>query len=128
MSSTILEDSAACPTLYLNRLDERVHVDSLKPLLFELCSQFGLVIDVVAAKTLRKKGQAFVVFSDTTSATIALKHLRRMQFLGRPIVASFARNKSDATARYEGTYKPKPFTNKRRAQGSGMPMSFELAV
>ena len=124
MVSAILEDSAPSQTLYLNRLDERLHLDSLKPLLFELCSQFGLVIDVVAMKTLRKKGQAFVVFSDTTSATLALKHLRHMQFLGKPISAAFARTKSDAAAKYEGTYKPKPFSKKKH-QGS-VPMSLDI--
>ena len=120
----MLTDFAPSATLYLNRLDERIHVDSLRVLLFELCSQFGFVLDVVASGTLRKKGQAFVVFNDVASATIALKHLRHQTFLGKPISASFAQSTSDATLKFEGTYKPKPFA--KRKITTGAPMSLEL--
>ena len=121
-----MQEPVPSPTLYLNRLDERIHVEDLRSLLFELCSQFSLVIDVVAAQTLRKKGQAFVVFDDIPSATLALRYLRQGQtLLGKEINATFAKTKSDATAKHEGTYKPKPF-GKRKAQGA--PMSLELQV
>ncbi len=49
-------------------------------------SQFGTVLDVVALKTLRMRGQAFVVFKDTASATNAMRAMQKFPFYDKPMV------------------------------------------
>ena len=50
-------------------------------------SQFGKVVDVVALKTLRLRGQAWVVFSDVAAATNALRAMQGFPFFDKPIVS-----------------------------------------
>jgi RNA recognition motif-containing protein len=49
-------------------------------------SQFGTVLDVVASKTLKMRGQAFVVFKDVASATNAMRQCQKFPFYDKPMV------------------------------------------
>jgi len=49
-------------TLYINNLNEKLPKDELRRALYALFGQFGPVLDVVALKTVRMRGQAFIVF------------------------------------------------------------------
>lgn len=49
-------------------------------------SQFGTVLDVVALKTLRMRGQAFVAFKDVAAATNALRSMQNFPFYDKPMV------------------------------------------
>ena len=49
-------------------------------------SQFGTILDVVAMKTLKMKGQAFVVFKDVGSATQAMRSMQGFPFHDKPLV------------------------------------------
>jgi RNA recognition motif-containing protein len=49
-------------------------------------SQFGKIIDVVALKTLRLRGQAWIVFTDVSAATNALRTMQGFPFFDKPIV------------------------------------------
>ena len=49
-------------------------------------SQFGTILDVVAMKTLKMKGQAFVVFKDVPSATQAMRSMQGFPFHEKPLV------------------------------------------
>lgn len=49
-------------TLYVNNLNEKLPKDELRRSLYALFGQFGPVLDVVALKTTRMRGQAFIVF------------------------------------------------------------------
>ena len=69
-------------------------------------SQFGKVIDVVAAKTYKLRGQAWVVFDNVASATAAVRGLQDFPFYDKPMRITYAKSKSDATAKLEGTYDP----------------------
>ncbi len=51
-------------------------------------SQFGRIIDVVAMKTYRLRGQAWVVFTDTAAATNALRTMQGFPFFDKPIVSA----------------------------------------
>jgi hypothetical protein len=53
-------------------------------------SQFGKVIDVVALKTYRLRGQAWVVFADVAAATSALRTMQGFPFFEKPIVSALA--------------------------------------
>eukprot|EP00913_Durusdinium_trenchii_P030390 g28467.t1 len=71
-------------TLYVNNLNEKIKVPELKNCLLELFSSYGEVIDIVAAGSLTKKGQAFVVFRDISCATNALRALNGFDGTWKP--------------------------------------------
>lgn len=50
-------------------------------------SQFGKIVDVVALKTLRLRGQAWIVFSDVAAATNAKNTMQGFPFFDKPIVS-----------------------------------------
>jgi U2 small nuclear ribonucleoprotein B'' len=50
-------------------------------------SQFGKILDVVALKTYRMRGQAWVVFADVAAATNALRSMQGFPFFDKPIVS-----------------------------------------
>jgi U2 small nuclear ribonucleoprotein B'' len=83
--------------------------------LYVLCSQFGAVLDVVALKTPKMRGQAFVVFQHLTSASVALQKLQGFEFYGKPLRIAYGKSKSDAVAKEDGSFVPK---HKRKAVGS----------
>lgn len=49
-------------------------------------SQFGKILEVLAFKTLKHKGQAWVVFDDVSSATNALRQMQGFPFYDKPMV------------------------------------------
>ena len=57
--------------------------------MYAMFSQFGKIIDVVALKTLRMRGQAWVVFSDVAAATNAKNTMQGFPFFDKPIVSFF---------------------------------------
>ena len=58
----------------------------LKKSLFHLFSNYGKVLDITAAKTLKAKGQAFIVFENLASSARALRELQGFNFHGKPLV------------------------------------------
>lgn len=58
----------------------------LKKSLYAIFSQFGPILDIVALKTLKMRGQAFVVFKDISSATNALRSMQGFPFYDKPMV------------------------------------------
>lgn len=44
-------------TIYINNLNEKIKKDELKKSLFAIFSQFGQIMDIIACKTLKLKGQ-----------------------------------------------------------------------
>ncbi|XP_065901052.1 U1 small nuclear ribonucleoprotein A-like [Dysidea avara] len=92
------------PTIYINNLNEKVKKEELKKSLYAVFSQFGVILDIVALKTLKMRGQAFVVFKDISSATQAKNSMQGFPFYNKPMRIAFAKGKSDATAKLDGTY------------------------
>ena len=91
-------------TIYINNLNEKVKKDGksflidfiiiifsapleLKKSLYAIFSQFGDILDIVALKTLKMRGQAFVVFRDIGSATNALRSMQGFPFYDKPMVS-----------------------------------------
>lgn len=52
-----MESAAAHNTLYLNNINEKVKKNVLKQLLYMLFSQYGKVIQIVACKGIKMRGQ-----------------------------------------------------------------------
>ncbi|KAH6587896.1 hypothetical protein BASA61_006159 [Batrachochytrium salamandrivorans] len=64
MAAASTAPAAATPpgqSLYINNLNDRIKKKELRESLYYLFSQYGRVIDVVALKTMKMRGQAFVV-------------------------------------------------------------------
>ena len=58
----------------------------LKKSLHAIFSQFGPILDIIALKTLKMRGQAFVVFKDIGSASNALRSMQNFPFYDKPMV------------------------------------------
>ena len=69
----------------------------VKKALYGLFSSFGTILDIVVGNlrlcallqvvnTLKMRGQAFIVFSNVTEATEAIKQLQNYPFFGKPMV------------------------------------------
>ena len=73
-------------TLYIKNLNDKVKKDELRAQLFALFTTYGRIIDVVALKGPKMKGQAFVVFTDLAGATAAMRGCEGMVFYDKPMV------------------------------------------
>ena len=51
-------------TIYVQNMNEKIKKEDLRKSLYVLMSQFGQVLDIVALKTMKMRGQAFVVFKE----------------------------------------------------------------
>lgn len=94
-------------TIYINNLNERIKKEELRKALYAMFSQFGTILDVVALKTLKMRGQAFVVFKDVNSATNALRTMQNFPFFDKPMRIQYAKGKSDVISKMDGTYVPR---------------------
>lgn len=91
-------------TIYINNLNEKVKQEEVKKSLYAMFSQFGTILDVVAMKTLKMKGQAFVVFKEVSSATQAMRSMQGFPFHEKPLRIAYAKSKSDAVAKLDNTF------------------------
>uniref|UniRef100_A0A3B4V8Q3 Small nuclear ribonucleoprotein polypeptide B2 n=1 Tax=Seriola dumerili TaxID=41447 RepID=A0A3B4V8Q3_SERDU len=105
-------------TIYINNINDKVKKEELKRSLYALFSQFGQVIDIVAMKTMRMRGQAFVVFKELAAATNALRQLQGFPFYNKPMRIQYAKTDSEVIAKVKGTYgdKEKKKEKKKKAQ------------
>ncbi|GES90789.1 U1 small nuclear ribonucleoprotein A isoform X2 [Rhizophagus clarus] len=92
-------------TIYINNLNEKIKLPALKKALSTIFEQYGEILDIVAHKNFRMRGQAFVVFKEQESATNAIKGVQGFALHGKPMVIQYAKTKSDATAILDGTSK-----------------------
>jgi len=92
------------PTIYVHGLNEKVKKEELKKSLYAIFSQFGQILDIVASKTLKMRGQAFVVFAEINSASGALRSMQGFPFYDKPMKIAYAKGTSDMIAKRQGTY------------------------
>jgi U2 small nuclear ribonucleoprotein B'' len=85
-------------TVYLRNLVDSVSIGELRRSLYELCTEYGVVLDIVADKSEKLRGQAFVVFRDEMAASSALQQLNGTSFYGKTIAAQYARRPSTCAA------------------------------
>ncbi|KAJ3316667.1 hypothetical protein HDU93_004358 [Gonapodya sp. JEL0774] len=90
-------------TLYIQNLNEKVKLDALKRDLRAAFSVYGDVIQVYCKKSVKMRGQAFVVFQEQESADKAKVELRDFPLHGKPMNIQYAKTKSDDTAKLDGT-------------------------
>eukprot|EP01126_Amoeba_proteus_P053732 TRINITY_DN6569_c0_g1_i5.p1 TRINITY_DN6569_c0_g1~~TRINITY_DN6569_c0_g1_i5.p1 ORF type:complete len:255 (-),score=54.01 TRINITY_DN6569_c0_g1_i5:123-887(-) len=94
-------------TLYIKNLNEKIKKNELRRALYLLFTQFGPVLDVIAQKTTKMRGQAFVVFPDIVTATNAMRECQNFYFFEKNMEIQYAKGKSEALNRLEGHYQYK---------------------
>ncbi|KAF7995797.1 hypothetical protein HCN44_006904 [Aphidius gifuensis] len=100
-------------TIYINNLNEKIKKEELKKSLYAIFSQFGQIMDIVAMKTLKMRGQAFVIFKEISSATNALRSMQGFPFYDKPMRIQYSKSDSDVIAKLKGTYAERPKKPKR---------------
>ncbi|CAD6238725.1 GSCOCG00008539001-RA-CDS [Cotesia congregata] len=100
-------------TIYINNLNEKIKKEELKKSLYAIFSQFGHILDIVALKTLKMRGQAFVIFKEIQSATNALRSMQGFPFYDKPMKIQYSKTESDLIAKMKGTYSERPKKPKR---------------
>ena len=81
-------------------------------------SQFGKILDIITLKTLRLRGQAWVVFEDVTAATNALRQMQGFPFYDKPMVRG---EKGEGCRRERGVGRKGGAVRRRKRRMSGSP-------
>ncbi|EAT33559.1 AAEL002980-PA [Aedes aegypti] len=95
-------------TIYINNLNEKIKKEELKKSLYAIFSQFGQILDIVALKTLKMRGQAFIIFKEIASATNAMRTMQGFPFYDKPMRINYSKTDSDVIAKMKGTFKERP--------------------
>ena len=74
----------------------------------------------MALKTLKLKGQAWVVFEDAAAAGSAIRGLQGFPFFGKPMRLTYALTRSDAAAKAAGTWKPADKEARAKAKAAAL--------
>lgn len=61
-------------------------LSELKKSLYAIFSQFGQILDILVARTVKMRGQAFVIFKEVNSASNALRSMQGFPFYDKPMV------------------------------------------
>lgn len=76
--------------LYVTNLDSsKIQKEDLRRELYILFATYGPVLDVVALRTAKMRGQAHIVYRDIQTATQAMRSLQGFEFFGREMVSPF---------------------------------------
>ncbi|RXN00467.1 U2 small nuclear ribonucleoprotein B [Acipenser ruthenus] len=105
-------------TIYINNVNDKIKKEELKRSLYALFSQFGQIVEIVALKTMKMRGQAFVVFKELASATNALRQMQGFPFYNKAMRIQYAKTDSDVISKMRGTFgdKDKKKEKKKKAQ------------
>ena len=74
-------------SLYCTNLADNLQKQDLRLSLYTLFSTYGPVLDVVALKTSKMRGQAHIVFRDIQASTQAMRALQGFDFFGKDMVS-----------------------------------------
>lgn len=113
-SNMVASDVAPSQTLYLNNLNEKLKKGALKKGLYAVFTQFGPVMDIVACRTNRLRGQAWVVFENVADATNALRQMQGFPFFDKPMVRGPVALSLRCSGTVQGGWRPSNF---RRSPG-----------
>ncbi|KAK4574661.1 hypothetical protein LTR86_001502 [Recurvomyces mirabilis] len=97
MSDAGDDETPPSATVYVRNIDERIKVSTVIDSLKGIFGDFGNVVDVVAKKSLKRKGQAFVIYDSVDSAQEAIDELQGFEVFGQQLRLEFAKTRSDAT-------------------------------
>eukprot|EP00177_Eucheuma_denticulatum_P000473 GFKZ01000834.1.p1 GENE.GFKZ01000834.1~~GFKZ01000834.1.p1 ORF type:complete len:230 (+),score=36.03 GFKZ01000834.1:176-865(+) len=107
-----MEATPPCRTLYIRNLPEKLNKQRLRALLHALLTPYGHILAIIAEKTMKLRGQAFVTFEHQSSATIALRKLHASPFMGRQISVTYAKQLTDRFQPPDSKHPTAPSHNK----------------
>lgn len=84
-------------TLYVRNLPDRLPKQRLRRLLHAKFSAHGKVVWIVAEKTMKLRGQAFITFEHQSGATAALRSLQADEFMGKTLMIAYAQQVTNRT-------------------------------
>lgn len=73
-------------TLYVRNLNDKVSKEDLRRALYTLFATHGHILDIVALKTAKMRGQAHIVYRNVQESTQAMQTLQGVEFLGKELV------------------------------------------
>lgn len=91
----------ASQSLYIQNLNEKVKLETMKATLNNLFSNYGTVLSVVSHTNLRMRGQAFVSLDNVDAADKARREAHLFPLYGKAMKISFAKSKSDSVVLQE---------------------------
>lgn len=97
-----------CQTIYINNLNEKIKIEDMQKALRAVFNQFGVIEDIIAMKSVQRKGQAYISFEELESAENALKSMQGFPLFQKPLRIEFAKTMSDRLAKKLNKYKPRP--------------------
>ncbi|MCJ1431674.1 U2 snRNP complex subunit msl1 [Xylographa pallens] len=92
--------------LYITNLPDKIQKQDLRLSLYTLFSTYGPVLDVVALKTSKMRGQAHIVYRDIQASTQAMRALQGFDFFGKEMKIQYAKGRSNVFTKLEGVYRP----------------------
>ncbi|KAK5165251.1 uncharacterized protein LTR77_009349 [Saxophila tyrrhenica] len=107
---------------FIKGIDEKIKIPALIDGIKEVFEAVGDVVDVIAKKNIKARGQAFVVMASREQAETAIDELQGFDLFGEPMTLAFAKTRSDATVlREDGEtgleeHKKKRLAEKERKQ------------
>lgn len=101
---------AAAPkhAIYINNLNDKVKINTMKRALHAAFSQFGPIVEIVMRKSYRLRGQAFIIFGSVECAARALKVMQGFLFYDKPLKIQYAKTESDIITKQRGTFLQRP--------------------
>ncbi|KAF2273561.1 U2 small nuclear ribonucleoprotein B [Westerdykella ornata] len=90
-------------TVYVNNLEERIKIDTMKQALHAVFDHYGPILDIVAKKSLKRKGQAFIVFDSQKSCLDAIEEMTGFEMYGKKMRVTLAKTHSDETVKRKAT-------------------------
>lgn len=95
-------------------------------------SEFGGVVDIVAKKNVRARGQAFIVFDNKDEAENAIGELHGFNLFGKPLKLCMARTRSDKTIEMRCTgnelAEHKRHRQAEKGENGNMPYAFTCLI
>lgn len=73
--------------MYFRNLPDKLRKDDLRQEIYSLCLPYGPVLDIVAMKDKRMRGQAHVLFQNVHASTQAMRALQGFEFYGKEMVS-----------------------------------------
>lgn len=84
----VVHADAAFPRLYITNINDKIPKPDLRTALYSLFVTYGPILDVVALKTMKMRGQAHIVFRDVQTSTQAMRALQDFDFFGKKMVCA----------------------------------------
>lgn len=92
----------------------------MKEALHAVFSHYGTILDIVAKTSLKRKGQAFIVFDSQKSALEAVEEMTGFEMYGKQMKVAMAKSHSDETLKHKATQEQFDLHKRERLTLKGM--------